>query len=80
MNEQALKDRLKHIATEQNRSFQEVWKLLLLERFLVRLSRSQYADRLIFKGGLLLSYYLAIARETTGLDLRHFVSRKDDIA
>lgn len=69
MNEQALKSRLKQIATEQNRSFQEVWKLLLLERFLVRLSRSQYADKLIFKGGLLLSYYLAIVRETTDIDL-----------
>ncbi len=69
MNEQALKDRLKHIATEQNRSFQEVWKLFLLERFLVRLSRSKYNEKLVFKGGLLLSYYLVIARETTDIDL-----------
>ena len=69
MNEQALKDRLKHIATEQNRSFQEVWKLFLLERFLVRLSRSNYNEKLVFKGGLLLSYYLLIARETTDIDL-----------
>ena len=58
MNEQALKDRLKHIAVEQSRHFQEVWKLLLLERFLIRLSRSKFSEQLIFKGSLLLSYYL----------------------
>lgn len=69
MNEQALKDRLKHIAHIENKSFQEVWKLLLLERFLVRLAHSQYRDRLIFKGGMLLSYYMMIARETTDIDL-----------
>ena len=62
MNEQALKERLKYIARNQKRSFQEVWKLLLLERFLVRLSRSKYQNKFIFKGGLLLSYYLVIAK------------------
>lgn len=55
MNVQALKARLKHIAKEQNKSFNEVWKLLILERFLARLSHSQYADKFVFKGGLLLS-------------------------
>ncbi|WP_298626752.1 nucleotidyl transferase AbiEii/AbiGii toxin family protein [uncultured Legionella sp.] len=69
MNEQALKARLKHIAKEQGRSFNEVWKLLVLERFLARLSRSEYSDKFIFKGGLLLSYYLTIGRETTDIDL-----------
>jgi len=68
MNEQALKERLKHIARDQKRSFQEIWKLLLLERFLVRLSHSKYQNKLIFKGGLLLSYYLVIARETIDID------------
>ena len=68
MNEQALKDRLKYIARDQKRSFQEVWKLLLLERFLVRLSHSKYQSKFVFKGGLLLSYYLVIARETTDID------------
>lgn len=76
MNEQALKERLKKIAKDQNRSFQEVWKSLLLERFLARLSCSQYHRSFIFKGGLLLSYYLRIARETIDIDLlaRHLNS------
>lgn len=69
MNEQALKARLKHIAKEQVKSFNEVWKLLVLERFLARLSRSEYSDKFIFKGGLLLSYYLTIGRETIDIDL-----------
>lgn len=68
MNEQALKERLKQLAKNKKKSFQEVWKLLLLERFLVRLSHSNYFSKFIFKGGLLLSYYLEIARETTDID------------
>ena len=69
MNEQALKARLKHIAKEFGKHFNEVWKLLILERFLARLSRSAYSNKFIFKGGLLLSYYLIIGRETTDIDL-----------
>lgn len=69
MNEQALKVRLKHIAKESDKSFNEIWKLLVLERFLARLSRSEYSDKFIFKGGLLLSYYVVIGRETTDIDL-----------
>ncbi|HAU0911179.1 TPA: nucleotidyl transferase AbiEii/AbiGii toxin family protein [Legionella pneumophila] len=69
MNEQALKARLKHIGKAKGKSFNEVWKLLVLERFLARLSRSKYTDKFIFKGGLLLSYYLTIGRETIDIDL-----------
>lgn len=69
MNEQALKARLKYIAKEKGKPFNEVWKLLVLERFLARLSRSDYSDKFIFKGGLLLSYYLIIGRETSDIDL-----------
>jgi predicted nucleotidyltransferase component of viral defense system len=81
MNEQALKARLKHIAKEQNKSFNEVWKLLVLERFLARLSRSEYSDKFVFKGGLLLSYYLVIGRETIDIDLlvRRLNTEKSDI-
>lgn len=69
MNEQALKARIKFIGKEQGKSFNEVWKLLALERFLARLSRSEYSEKFIFKGGLLLSYYLVIGRETSDIDL-----------
>lgn len=69
MNEQALKERLKYIAKTENRSLNEVLKKLLLERFLFRLSLSTYHEQFIFKGGLLLSYYLDIRRETSDIDL-----------
>lgn len=66
--ERSLKDRIKAIAKTQNRAFNDVWKALVLERFLARLSRSTQLDTLIFKGGFLLSKYLRIGRETTDLD------------
>lgn len=81
MNEQALKARIKEIAKNKNKSFYEVWKLLVLERFLVRLGKSPYNSKLIFKGGLLLSYYIDILRETIDVDLlaRKLIAEKDNI-
>lgn len=68
MNETALKERLKTIATEKETTLNKVWKQLLLERFLARLSLSSYQDKFIFKGGLLLAQYIAINRETIDID------------
>jgi predicted nucleotidyltransferase component of viral defense system len=66
--ERSLKDRIKAIAKAQNRAFNDLWKTLVLERFLVRLARSDKLDHLIFKGGFLLSKYLRLGRETADLD------------
>jgi predicted nucleotidyltransferase component of viral defense system len=68
MNKQALIDRVHKIAKGKNISFNECWRQLLLARFLTRLSRSEYSDKFIFKGGFLLSYMMEIGRETTDLD------------
>jgi predicted nucleotidyltransferase component of viral defense system len=68
MNENALKERLKSIATEKNSTINKVWKQLLLERFLARLSHSKYHEKFIFKGGLLLAQYIEIRRETVDID------------
>src|SRR5579863_5563025 len=68
MNETALKERLKIIAIEKETTLNKVWKQLLLERFLARLSESPYQDKFIFKGGLLLAQYIAINRETIDID------------
>jgi len=68
MNESALKERLKVIAAEKNTTLNKIWKQLLLERFLARLSNSTYQNKFIFKGGLLLAQYLAINRETIDVD------------
>ena len=58
MNEQALKEKLKYIAKEKNSFFNHIWKKLILERVLVRLSQSKYSEQFVFKGGLLLSHYV----------------------
>jgi predicted nucleotidyltransferase component of viral defense system len=68
MKAEALKARIKAIAQERKKSHNEIWKQLLLERFLARLSHSNQHDKFIFKGGLLLAQYLAIGRETTDAD------------
>lgn len=68
MNEQALKSRLKVIAKEKNMMMNQIWKQLLLERFLARVSRSIHHQKFIFKGGLLLAHYLPIQRETIDID------------
>lgn len=69
MKEEALKARLKYIATEKNIPFNQIWKQLLLERFLARLSLSTHREKFIFKGGLLLANYLDIGRETMDINL-----------
>ena len=68
INQQSLKDRLQTIAKEKEVPFNACWKQLLLERFLSRLGRSSYVDKLIFKGGFLLSYLIKIGRETIDID------------
>jgi len=81
MNEQALKDRLQTIAREKGIRFNECWKKLLLERFLLRLSRSAHDKKFIFKGGFLLAYLMEIGRETMDLDflLTHMEASEDEI-
>ena len=66
--ERSIKDKVKAVAKEQERAFNDVWFGLILERFLVRLSRSKHSDKFIFKGGMLLARYLTIGRETRDLD------------
>jgi predicted nucleotidyltransferase component of viral defense system len=68
MNETALKERIKIIAKTKGVTFNEIWKQILLERFLARLSRSKYHENFIFKGGLLLSQRIQIGRETVDID------------
>ncbi len=68
MNEQALKERIKNIAKLENKEFGEIWRKLVLERLLARISNSNHRDQFIFKGGLLLSHYIDIGRETKDAD------------
>lgn len=73
ISEKAIKDRLKNVAREQGTTVTDLLKRLYLERFLARLAKSNEADKFIFKGGNLLSYFMEIGRETKDLD---FLVRK----
>lgn len=71
--EKSFKAKLRAIAKEKNREPADLWQSLTLERFLVRLAYSKYCQQFILKGGILLSKYIDIGRETTDLD---FLARK----
>ena len=58
LSEDAIKDRLRNLASEQGKSVNELLKKLYLERFLARLAKSDFKNQLIFKGGYLLRYYI----------------------
>jgi predicted nucleotidyltransferase component of viral defense system len=71
--EKSFKAKLRAIAKEKNRDPADLWQSLTLERFLVRLAHSKYREHFVLKGGILLSKYIEIGRETTDLD---FLARK----
>lgn len=66
--EQSIKEKLKNITRKEKVPFNILLETLFLERFLVRLATSKYKDHFIFKGGMCLSQYLDIGRETRDLD------------
>ncbi|MBS0623023.1 MAG: nucleotidyl transferase AbiEii/AbiGii toxin family protein [Verrucomicrobia bacterium] len=66
--EKSFKAKLRAIAKEKNRDPADLWQSLTLERFLARLAKSEYANHFVLKGGILLSKYIEIGRETTDLD------------
>ena len=66
---QSVKDRIKQIAKTKEKVPAELWQILVLERLLVRITNSKYKAKFIFKGGMLLSKYFDLDRETVDLDL-----------
>lgn len=64
-NIQSLRDKAKNCAKQNNLSVQHVLQNYMFERFLERLSKSQYSDKFIIKGGLLLSSIMGINIRTT---------------
>lgn len=64
-----VKDKLKNIAREKNVEFNILLKYYVFDRFIVRLSKSEYKDNFIIKGGFLLSQLFGIHnRSTTDID------------
>ena len=72
MNVQSIKDRLKKVARENSRLYQEVLTIYALERTLFRIGASKYKDNFTLKGGIFLYafYDSDYPRSTTDIDLR----------
>lgn len=66
--ETSLKDKVRAISKAQGKPLNVVWRQLVLERFLFRISASAFREKFIFKGGMLLSHYIPLGRETADLD------------
>ncbi len=50
--EQAIKEKIKALAKEREITFAELWRNLILERFLTRLARSPYRDKFVLNSTL----------------------------
>ena len=67
---QSLKQKLKNISVKRHIALERVFMLYAHERFLERLSRSEYKENFILKGGLFLFVYNDFAgRPTRDIDL-----------
>ena len=66
--EQRIKGEIKDISKELRVPFNLLLNTLVLERFLVRVENSSYAEKLIFKGGMCLSKIIKLGRETKDID------------
>lgn len=70
----SIQTRLKNLARDTHRPYDEMLQYFAIERFLYRMSRSAYAERFVLKGALVL-YALDIpgGRATRDIDLRCFM-------
>ena len=62
-------DRLRQVAAERGRPFNEILTLYVLERFLARLTMTEYEQDFVLKGGVLLAAF-RLRRPTRDVDLQ----------
>lgn len=60
-----LKARIKNLAKQKDMSAQVVLQNYMFERFLDRLSKSEYKDKFILKGGMLIAALVGIGNRAT---------------
>jgi len=56
--EQSIKHKIKVVSKTLRVPFNSLLEMLFLERFLVRVMKSSYADTSLFKGGMCLAHFL----------------------
>ena len=72
-------DRLKRLAKEEGRPFQELFYFYAIERFLFRLSESSYSDRFVLKGALMFAGWgIFPRRPTRDIDLQGLLRNSVD--
>lgn len=82
MNDMSLKAKIRNIAKEKSISAQAVLQNYLMNRFLYRLSLTEYKEKFVIKGGMLISSIIGIEhRATMDLDttLRNLPMTEDAI-
>ena len=65
INIESIKAKIRNLAKNNNLSSQEVLQMFLFERFLERLSKSEYRSNFVIKGGFLVSSLIGISNRTT---------------
>lgn len=54
---ESVRGRLENLARQSGRPLQELMQYFVIERFLFRLSQSEYADRFVLKGALMFTVW-----------------------
>lgn len=65
INIESIKGKIRSMAEKKNLKSQEVLQIYFFERFLERLSKSQYKNNFVIKGGFLISSLIGIENRTT---------------
>ena len=65
MNDMSLKAKIRNMAAKKNISASAVLQNYLIGRFLFRLAKSEYKDKFIIKGGMLISSIIGIEQRAT---------------
>ena len=65
INIESIKGKIRSLAEKKNLKSQEVLQIYFFERFLERLSKSNYKNNFVIKGGFLISYLIGIENRTT---------------
>lgn len=65
INIESIKGKIRSLSEKKNLKSQEVLQIYLFERFLERLSKSQYKSNFVIKGGFLISSLIGIENRTT---------------
>lgn len=64
-NAMSLKDRIRNIAKQKNIPAQVIMQNYMFERLLVRLAKSEYKDKFVLKGGMLVAAIVGLDNRAT---------------